>query len=200
MTLKEMFDSKYQVDPVLFQTVGQELFQPITSIYTNSDRAKQIMSNGKSDRTEQNWENPYKNDRDLWIQDMIYAYKSIGLPDKAIKNLLAKNALESGWGKHAQGAYNFGNLTANTKWHGKYTQGTDKDASGKKITQKFRVYNSLEEFVRDEIKFLEDYYDFNPNDDFDTFISKLQGNNPGNKRYAAVKDYDERVKRVYDRL
>lgn len=200
MTLKEMFDSKYQVDPILFQTVGQQLFQPITPIYTNSDRAKQVMSNSKSDKTEYNWENPYKNDRNLWIQDMIYAYRSIGLPDNAIKNLLAKNALESGWGKYAQGAYNFGNLTVNKKWKGAYTQGKDKDASGKKIAQKFRVYNSLEEFVRDEIKFLEDYYNFNPSDDFDTFISKLQGNNPGNKRYASAKDYDERVKRVYDRL
>jgi hypothetical protein len=32
---------------------------------------------------------------------MTDAYRSLGLNNNAIKNLIAKNALESGWGKYA---------------------------------------------------------------------------------------------------
>jgi flagellum-specific peptidoglycan hydrolase FlgJ len=69
----------------------------------------------------------------LWIRDITNAYKKAGLNDNAIKNLIAKNALESGWGKAAQGAYNFGNITTGNYWSGNYIQGNDKDANGNSI-------------------------------------------------------------------
>jgi flagellum-specific peptidoglycan hydrolase FlgJ len=47
------------------------------------------------------WVNPYANNKELWISDMRKAYQNLGLSDNAIKNLLAKNALESGWGRSA---------------------------------------------------------------------------------------------------
>ena len=119
---------------------------------------------------------------------------------KAIKNLLAKNALESGWGKHAQGSYNFGNLTTGKSWSGNYVNGKDKDSNGNKVSSKFRAYDNLQEFVQDEIQFLTKLYDFDPNDDFDTFIKKLQGNNTGHRKYAQVKDYEDRVRRVYNSI
>jgi len=40
------------------------------------------------------------NNGDDWANDLINAYRKAGLNDNAIKNLLAKNALESGWGKY----------------------------------------------------------------------------------------------------
>jgi flagellum-specific peptidoglycan hydrolase FlgJ len=104
---------------------------------------------------------------------MTAAYKKQGLGDNAIKNLIAKNALESGWGKSAQGAFNFGNITTGSKWIGDYVDGKDKDADGNPITNRFRAYNSLDDYVKDEIQFLTSLYDFKGDDDFDTFIGKL---------------------------
>jgi flagellum-specific peptidoglycan hydrolase FlgJ len=65
---------------------------------------------------------------------MTAAYKRQGLNDNAIKNLIAKNALESAWGKSAQGDYNFGNITAGKSWKGRIVEGGDKNAAGKAIT------------------------------------------------------------------
>lgn len=159
---------------------------PSTSTYTNSNQSA--------------WSSPYSSRRNQWISDITAAYKRAGLNDNAIKNLIAKNALESGWGRSAQGDYNFGNITTGSSWTGKFVQGKDHDANGKKISQKFRVYNSLDDFVKDEIQFLTRLYDFNQNDDFDTFIGKLQGNNTGKRRYAEDKQYPSKVKQVYNSI
>lgn len=140
------------------------------------------------------------NNGDDWANDLINAYRKAGLNDNAIKNLLAKNALESGWGKYTQGNYNFGNITTGSSWKGNYVQGSDHDSKGNKISQKFRSYNSIDEYVEDEIQFLTRLYDFNQNDDFDTFIGKLQGNNSGKRRYAEDKQYSTKVKQVYNSI
>jgi flagellum-specific peptidoglycan hydrolase FlgJ len=92
---------------------------------------------------------------------MTNAYKKYGLSDNAIKNLIAKNALESGWGRSVQGDYNFGNITTGNNWKGRFISGKDKDANGQKISQKFRAYDSLDDYVKDEIQFLTKLYDFN---------------------------------------
>lgn len=146
------------------------------------------------------WVNPYFNSKDKWIADMTNAYRKAGLSDNAIKNLIAKNALESGWGKYAQGDFNFGNLTTGSNWTGRYVQGKDKDSKGNSIGQKFRAYDSLDAYVADEIQFLTKLYDFDKNDDFETFIKKLQGNNSGKRKYASVQDYADRVRRVYNSI
>jgi flagellum-specific peptidoglycan hydrolase FlgJ len=42
--------------------------------------------------------------------------------------------LESGWGKSAQGDYNFGNITAGKYWKGRIVEGGDKNKKGEDIT------------------------------------------------------------------
>ena len=146
------------------------------------------------------WKNPYIDKRQQWITDMTQAYKKYGLSDNAIKNLIAKNALESDWGRSAQGSFNFGNITTGSKWTGNYVEGKDKDANGNPITNRFRAYNNLDDYVKDEIQFLTSLYDFKGDDNFDTFIGKLQGNNSGKRRYAEARDYASRVRGVYNSI
>lgn len=147
-----------------------------------------------------NWINPYKDQKDLWVKDITNAYKKAGLNDNAIKNLIAKNALESGWGKTTQGAFNFGNITTGNYWSENYVQGNDKDANGNLIKQNFRSYNTLDDFVKDEIDFLTRLYDFNQDDNFDIFINKLQGKNSGKRRYAEDKNYASKAKSIYNSI
>ena len=143
------------------------------------------------------WSSPYSLRRNQWVSDMTAAYKRAGLNDNAIKNLIAKNALESGWGQSAQGDYNFGNITTGRNWTGRFVEGRDKDANGNKISQRFRAYDSMDDYVKDEIQFLTRLYDFNQDDDFDTFIGKLQGNNSGKRHYAEDPSYKNKVRSVY---
>lgn len=142
------------------------------------------------------WTSPY-NDNKKWVSDMTAAYKRQGLKDNAIKNLIAKNALESAWGKSAQGDYNFGNLTAGKSWTGRIVEGGDKNAAGEAITQKFRAYDSLDDYVKDEIQFLTNLYDFNQDDDISKFLDKLQGGNSAGRKYAEDPSYRNKVKSVY---
>lgn len=146
------------------------------------------------------WVNPYKGNKNKWISDITVSYKKAGLNDNAIKNLLAKNALESGYGTHAQGDFNFGNLTTGSNWSGRYVQGRDSNANGQAIKQQFRAYNSLDDFVKDEIRFLTSLYDFNQDDDFDTFVGKLQGDNKGGRKYAEATSYKEALRGVYNSI
>lgn len=146
------------------------------------------------------WVNPYKGNKNKWISDITIAYKKAGLNDNAIKNLLAKNALESGYGTHAQGDFNYGNITTGNNWSGRYVQGRDSNANGQAIKQQFRAYNSLDDFVKDEIQFLTSLYDFNQDDDFDTFVGKLQGDNRGGRKYAEATSYKEALRGVYNSI
>ena len=146
------------------------------------------------------WSSPYNTRRNQWISDMTASYKRAGLNDNAIKNLIAKNALESGWGKSALGDYYFGNITTGSSWTGRFVQGKDHDANGKKISQRFRAYDSIDDYVKDEIQFLTNLYEFNQDDDFDTFIGKLQGGNSKKRRYAEDKQYSDKVRSVYNSI
>ena len=223
MQLSELFVSHKQVDPVEFEPVHHDFDN---NIYLNLDRARTATST-ESASTEtpsedtsswsaeqkldwkvgtkpaenlKKWENPYKNNRNKWVSEITSAYKALGLNDNAIKNLVAKNALESGWGTSAQGDFNFGNITTGSNWSGRFVQGKDHNADGQQISQKFRAYDSLGDYVRDEIQFLTRLYDFNQNDSFDTFINKLQGGNRGKRYYAEAPDYITNVRRVYNSI
>lgn len=132
-----------------------------------------------------------------WRAAMEAAYRAHGLNDNAIKNLIAKNALESGWGKSAQGRYNYGNITTGKSWKGDFVNGKDHDADGNLITNKFRSYNSINDYVADEIDFLTRLYDFNQNDDFETFANKLQGGNKAGRKYAGSRTYVQSMRNVY---
>lgn len=223
MQLSELFVSHKQVDPVEFEPVHNNFDN---NIYLNLDRARTATSTESTSietpsedtsswSTEQKldwkvgtkptgnskrWENPYKNNRNKWVSEITSAYKALGLNDNAIKNLIAKNALESGWGTSAQGDFNFGNITTGSNWSGRFVQGKDHNAAGQRISQKFRAYDSLEDYVKDEIQFLTRLYDFNQNDSFDTFMNKLQGGNRGKRYYAEAPDYITNVRRVYNSI
>lgn len=136
-------------------------------------------------------------DKDKWISDMTKAYKKLGLSDNAIKNLIAKNALESGWGKSTVGNFNFGNITAGKYWKGRTTDGKDKNKDGKTITNRFRDYDSLDDFVKDEVEFLTKLYDFDQNDSLARFLNKLQGGNSAGRQYAEDPFYKSKVSNVY---
>ena len=144
------------------------------------------------------WKSPYTNRRQ-WSTELINAYKKAGITnDNAIRMLLAQDALESSWGKSAQGKYNFGNLTTGAKWKGDYVTGNDKNAKGEAIKQKFRSYNSMDEYAADKIQFLKRLYDFDENDDINKFVAKLTGSNKGKRRYAEAKEYANSLRGVYN--
>ena len=135
-----------------------------------------------------------------WINTMREAYSKLNLSDNAIRNLIAKNALESNYGQSVVGNYNYGNITTGSSWKGDYVEGKDKDENGNEITNRFRSYANLDDFVADEVQFLTTLYDFNQDDDINTFLDKLQGNNKGKRKYAQAPDYSSRVRSVYYRI
>lgn len=144
------------------------------------------------------WKSPYTN-RKQWSTELINAYKKAGITnDNAIRMLLAQDALESSWGKSAQGKYNFGNLTTGSSWKGDYVTGNDKNAKGEAIKQKFRSYNSMDEYAADKIQFLKRLYDFDENDDINKFVAKLTGSNKGKRRYAEATNYAKVLTGVYN--
>jgi flagellum-specific peptidoglycan hydrolase FlgJ len=144
------------------------------------------------------WKSPYTNRRQ-WTTELINAYKRAGITnDNAIRMLLAQDALESSWGRSAQGKYNFGNLTTGSSWKGDYVTGNDKNAKGEAIKQKFRSYNSMDEYAADKIQFLKRLYDFDENDDINKFVAKLTGSNKGKRRYAEATNYAKVLTGVYN--
>lgn len=144
------------------------------------------------------WKSPYTNKKQ-WSTELINAYKKAGITnDNAIRMLLAQDALESSWGRSAQGKYNFGNLTTGSSWKGDYVTGNDKNAKGEAIKQKFRSYNSMDEYAADKIQFLKRLYDFDENDDINKFVAKLTGSNKGKRRYAEAANYAKVLTGVYN--
>lgn len=144
------------------------------------------------------WKSPYTNKKQ-WSTELINAYKKAGITnDNAIRMLLAQDALESSWGRSAQGKYNFGNLTTGSSWKGDYVTGNDKNARGEAIKQKFRSYNSMDEYAADKIQFLKRLYDFDENDDINKFVAKLTGSNKGKRRYAEAANYAKVLTGVYN--
>lgn len=172
--------NNHTVEPVINKSVASK---PVTD--------KPVTANST-------WKSPYTNRRQ-WTTELINAYKRAGITnDNAIRMLLAQDALESSWGKSAQGKYNFGNLTTGSSWKGDYVTGNDKNAKGEAIKQKFRSYNSMDEYAADKIQFLKRLYDFDENDDINKFVAKLTGSNKGKRRYAEAKEYANSLRGVYN--
>lgn len=150
------------------------------------------------DTANSTWSSPYK-DRSKWAADLTNAYKRAGITnDNAIRMLVSQDALESAWGRSAQGKFNFGNLTTGAKWQGDYVAGNDHDAAGNPIKQKFRSYNSMDEYAADKVQFLKRLYDFDENDDINKFVAKLTGSNKGKRRYAEARNYAKLLTGVYN--
>lgn len=171
--------------------------KPIVEPVINKPVASKSVTN-KPVTANSTWKSPYTN-RKQWSTELINAYKKAGITnDNAIRMLLAQDALESSWGKSAQGKYNFGNLTTGSSWKGDYVTGNDKNAKGEAIKQKFRSYNSMDEYAADKIQFLKRLYDFDENDDINKFVAKLTGSNKGKRRYAEATNYAKVLTGVYN--
>lgn len=167
-------------------------------VINNTVTSKPVIDKPVTKTANSTWKSPYTNRRQ-WTTELIDAYKRAGITnDNAIRMLLAQDALESSWGKSAQGKYNFGNLTTGAKWKGDYVTGNDKNAKGEAIKQKFRSYNSMDEYAADKIQFLKRLYDFDENDDINKFVAKLTGSNKGKRRYAEATNYAKVLTGVYN--
>lgn len=168
--------------------------KPIAEPVVNKPVASKVVNNTANST----WSSPYK-DRSKWAADLTNAYKRAGITnDNAIRMLVSQDALESAWGRSAQGKFNFGNLTTGAKWKGDYVTGNDKNAKGEAIKQKFRSYNSMDEYAADKVQFLKRLYDFDENDDINKFVAKLTGSNKGKRRYAEARNYADTLKKVYN--
>ena len=144
------------------------------------------------------WTNQYKNNKQQWITDLTNAYRNAGITNEDTLNMLiSQDALESGWGRSAQGDYNFGNITAGKYWKGRTVTGGDHNAKGQKISQVFRAYDSINDYAKDKVDFLKRLYDFTEGDTIDVFANKLQGGNRGKRKYAEAPNYVEMLKKVY---
>lgn len=169
-----------------------------TPVIANNPTVEPVVNKPVTKTAKSTWKSPYTN-RKQWTTELIDAYKKAGITnDNAIRMLLAQDALESSWGKSAQGKYNFGNLTTGSSWKGDYVTGNDKNAKGEAIKQKFRSYNSMDEYAADKIQFLKRLYDFDENDDINKFVAKLTGSNKGKRRYAEAKEYANSLRGVYN--
>ena len=168
--------------------------KPIAEPVVNKPVASKVVNNTANST----WSSPYK-DRSKWMADLTNAYKRAGITnDNAIRMLVSQDALESAWGRSAQGKFNFGNLTTGAKWQGDYVTGNDHDAAGNPIKQKFRSYNSMDEYAADKVQFLKRLYDFDENDNINKFVAKLTGSNKGKRRYAEARNYADTLKKVYN--
>ena len=169
--------------------------KPIAEPVVNKPVVNKPVVNNTANST---WNSPYK-DRSKWAADLTNAYKRAGITnDNAIRMLVSQDALESAWGRSAQGKFNFGNLTTGAKWKGDYVTGNDKNAKGEAIKQKFRSYNSMDEYAADKVQFLKRLYDFDENDDINKFVAKLTGSNKGKRRYAEARNYAKLLTGVYN--
>lgn len=170
----------------------------ITPVTNRPIASKSVTNKPVTKTANSTWKSPYTNKKQ-WSTELINAYKKAGITnDNAIRMLLAQDALESSWGKSAQGKYNFGNLTTGSSWKGDYVTGNDKNAKGEAIKQKFRSYNSMDEYAADKIQFLKRLYDFDENDDINKFVAKLTGSNKGKRRYAEATNYAKVLTGVYN--
>lgn len=168
---------------------NQVINNPTTEYYISSVQAPGFKAK---------WNSPYK-DKNKWATDLANSYKKAGITnDNAIRMLVSQDALESAWGRSAQGKFNFGNLTTGAKWKGDYVTGNDKNAKGEAIKQKFRSYNSMDEYAADKVQFLKRLYDFDENDDINKFAAKLTGSNKGKRRYAEATNYADSLTKVFN--
>lgn len=124
------------------------------------------------------------------------ALKARGMDTRYAKYLVAQDALESGWGSRYVGNYNFGNITIGSDKNASYTEGGDHDSKGNKITQKFRNYDSIDDYVNAKISLLNSkrYNAFADNtDDARTFYSRIVKGG-----YAEDPNYLTKILRVYN--
>ena len=136
--------------------------------------------------------NKFKNDL---TEAYTKALKARKLNVKYAKYLVAQDALESSWGSKYAGNYNFGNITIGSDKTSPYTEGNDNDGKGNPIKQKFRNYDSLEDYSNAKINLLNNkrYNAFvDDSDNAEAFFSRIVKGG-----YAEDPKYLEKLLRVY---
>lgn len=115
--------------------------------------------------------------------------------------LVAQAAMESGWGQHQAGRFNFGGIKAvgNQKGSYKKTKEYDSKKGYYTITDKFRDFDSIEDYCDARIKLLSNkrynlFNQFNP-DDSSAIITHLLKKGYGT---APIKDYVPSVMKIYN--
>lgn len=138
--------------------------------------------------------------RRMFVHDLNKAFEENGVKNEELRKVLVgQAALESGYGSASLGGgdYNYGNLTTGSSWKGNYRVANDKDAHGAWIKQKFRSYNSLDEYVKDKLKFigLNSHYKVDISKDTpETYIDKIVKGG-----YAEDPNYREALTLMYTR-
>ena len=136
-------------------------------------------------------------DRKEFLKDMTAAYtkalQARGIDTRYANYLAIQDALESNFGKSYAGNWNFGNITTGKSWKGSYTEGRDKDANGNRITQKFRNYDTIDQYVNNKIDLLSGkrYRAFNG--DLSGFYDRVKAGG-----YAAAVNYAKNLNRLYN--
>ena len=140
-------------------------------------------------------------DRADFVRDLTNAYASAltkaGISTDYAKYLVAQDALESNYGKSYTGRYNYGNITVGSDKTASYTEGADHDANGNPITQKFRNYDSVEDFANAKIALLNGsrYRAFAGNRSAQDFYTRVK-----NAGYATDPDYVKKLLAVYNSI
>lgn len=139
-----------------------------------------------------------KSEKQQFINDLLTAYRkylsSVGKDPRYAEYFVAQDALETGYGQHYAGNWNFGNITKGS-WKGSVTSGNDHDASGRKITQQFRNYDSLEQYIQDKLSILGnkryDIWSYSPEQLYDRLVAG---------GYAEDPNYKNKLMSVYNSL
>lgn len=142
----------------------------------------------------------YSNRSDF-VRDLTNAYVSAltkaGISTDYAKYLVAQDALESNYGKSYAGKYNYGNITVGSDKTASYTEGADSDGNGNRITQKFRNYDSLEDYANAKIALLNGsrYKAFTGNKSAQDFYTRVK-----NAGYATDPNYVKKLLAVYNSI
>lgn len=139
-------------------------------------------------------------EKNEWAVSLKESYRKAGITDEETLNaLVAQDAHESGWGESSQSKKfnNFGNIHAGKFWKGKTSKGKDTRADGTGYETDFRVYDSMDDYAADKVKFLKQLYDFNEDDSLEEILNKLQGGNKAGRRYAEATNYKDAVANIY---
>lgn len=160
-------------------------------IYVQVPQQQQVQAEPKEEPTPVNTTKTSKKytNKNEFISEMTEAYsKALKLrginPDYA-SYLAIQDALESGFGKSYVGNWNYGNITVGSSG-ASYTEGKDHDGYGKQIINKFRNYDTLDDYINNKIDLLSGrrYRAFNG--DISGFYSRVKaGGYAGDPNYVA---------------
>lgn len=136
----------------------------------------------------------YAGNPSLFFSDYMEACDRLHIPKKLAYNMFVKDAVESKWGAKNQSKNNFGNLQATPAWkkanpNAQTVKGNDRHRNGTWYHPEWRVYNTIDDYIKDQYKLLTGTYTITASDDISTFTKKLEGSNPGRRHYSETDGY-----------